>query len=208
MAKISRQSATILIVIICVVSVYATKFLVSAFRKDGSSTNVSRMKGSNNAPIKVTEFIDFQCPACAHGAAYLKKTIEEYPEAIRLELRHYPLQSHQYGFISSRYAECAARQEKFWPVHDLLLARQSNWKRLADATPAFEQIAIDSNLDQQELKACLDEGAVDEIIQKNKDEGKALGIRSTPTYFVNGKMIVGKKSLEDEITKLLEKNGY
>ena len=134
--------------------------------------------------------------------------IEKYPKAIRLELKHYPLPMHRHGLSSSRYAECAAQQGKFWLFQDLLLARQSNWHRLFDADPAFEKIADDIHLDKRDLKVCLKDDTVDETIKKNKKEGIVLGIRSTPTYFVNGKMIVGKKSLEEEIRKLLGQNGY
>ncbi|MCK5082196.1 MAG: thioredoxin domain-containing protein [Candidatus Omnitrophica bacterium] len=168
----------------------------------------ARIKGNDHAPIKVTEFIDFQCFACAYGAAYLKEMIKKHPEAIQVEVKHFPLQMHRHGLSSSRYAECSARQGGFWPFQDMLLARQGNWMRLVDADPAFLQIADDSGLDEKKLEACLKDYTVDEAIEKNKEEGKVLGIKSTPTYFINGKMVVGGKSLEEEIKKLLEENGY
>jgi len=208
MRKISKNFAAVLIIIICIVVVYTTKFLMQRSRKDGEAGTVAKIKGTNSAPIRVTEFIDFQCSACAYGAAYLKKMIEKYPMAIRLELKHYPLQMHRHGYSSSRYAECAARQGKFWPFQDLLLARRSNWQRLVDVDPDFEHIDEDSHLDNREFSTCLQDNTIDEDIEKDKDEGNALGVRSTPTYLVNEKMVVGKKSLEEEITKLLEKNGY
>lgn len=208
MSKISKKTAVILTVLICLVAVYGAKFGIGYFRKNTPKASAGKVKGAENAPIKVTEFIDFQCPACARGAAYLKEKIQQYPAAIRLELKHYPLAMHQHGFLSSQYAECAASQGKFWSYHDLLLARQSNWKRLVDAQPAFERIADEVHLDKAELQVCLQNEATDAIIEKNRAEGKKLGVRSTPTYFVNGKMIVGKKSLDEEIVKLLKKNGY
>ncbi|MBN1870474.1 MAG: thioredoxin domain-containing protein [Candidatus Omnitrophica bacterium] len=208
MKKVSRKTAAFLIIIAGVMAVNTTKFVIQTVRRNGALRTFAKTKGSDNAPIKVVEFIDFQCPACAHGAAYLKGKIDKYPEAIRLEVKHYPLQMHRHGYQSSRYVECAARQEKFWPFQDLLLARQSNWQRLVDATPAFEKIAEESHLDKQKLKACLDRDVVDGIIKQNKEEGTALGLRSTPTYFVNGEMVVGSKSLEEKIEKLLKDNGY
>ena len=208
MARISKRTATLLVILICVLSVYATKSLMQQFRKDGSTATSARIKGNDHAPIKVTEFIDFQCFACAYGAAYLKETIKKHPEAIQVEVKHFPLQMHRHGLSSSRYAECAARQGGFWPFQDMLLARQGNWMRLVDADPAFLRIADDSGLDEKKLEACLKDYTVDEAIEKNKEEGKVLGIKSTPTYFINGKMVVGGKSLEEEIKKLLEENGY
>ncbi|MCK5180278.1 MAG: thioredoxin domain-containing protein [Candidatus Omnitrophica bacterium] len=208
MAKISKRTATLLVILICVLSVYATKSLMQQFRKDGSMAMSARIKGNDHAPIKVTEFIDFQCSACAYGAAYLKEMIKKHPEAIQVEVKHFPLQMHRHGLSSSRYAECSARQGGFWPFQDMLLARRSNWQRLADADPAFAQIADDSGLDEQKLKACLKDPTIDEAIKKDKEEGGALGVKSTPTYFVNEKMVVGKKSLDAAIMRLLEKNGY
>lgn len=208
MPKISKKFTTIFIVIACVALVYGVKF-VAGLSKNGVSTgSFTKVKGNNDAPIKITEFIDFQCPACAQGSQYLKGEIEKYPEAIRLQLKHYPLAMHRYGLLSARYAECAAQQGQFWPFHDVLLARQGNWKRLTDAEPAFVRMASEVNLDSRKLEACLKGEKADKIIEKNKAEGKSLGVRSTPTYVVNGKIIVGKQSLELEITKLLRENGY
>jgi len=208
MPKISKKFTTILIVVACLAVVGGAKFFIGLSRGNISMGTFAKVKGNDKAPIKVTEFIDFQCPACAKGAAYLKEMIEKYPEAIRLELKHFPLPMHEYGILGARYAECAAQQEKFWPFHDLLLARQGNWRRLADARPAFDRVAGDVSLNKRELDACLQERAVDKIIDKNKAEGKTRGVKSTPTYFVNGKIVVGKKSLDIQIRRLLKENGY
>lgn len=208
MRKITKKFTTVIVILFCMASVYGTKFSLAFFKKNVSGGVISRVKGDENAPIKIVEFIDFQCPACAGGAEYLKEKIKEYPAAIRVEVKHYPLQMHQHGFLSSRYVECATRQGKFWDFQDLLLARQSNWARLFAAKPAFERIADETHLDKKSLKACLADETVDEAIEKDRKEGKALGVRSTPTYFVNGEMAVGKKSLDEAITKLLKENGY
>ena len=115
---------------------------------------------------------------------------------------------HKYGYLSAQYAECAAQQGKFWPFHDSLLARQGNWSRLADAAPAFERIAEEVGLNTQALETCLQAGKADAVIEKDKAEGKSHNIQSTPTYFVNGKMVVGKPSLDQELNKLLGESGH
>lgn len=208
MSKISKKFAAILIIVICLGAVYGTKFFIGLSKKGLIADATAKVKGSNGAPIKVVEFIDFQCPACAGGAKYLKQMMKKYPGAIHLELKHFPLKMHRHGFLSSQYAECAARQEKFWLFHDSLLARQGNWKRLADARPAFDRIASEIDLNEQELESCLQGEAAGKAIEKDKAEGQALKIQSTPTYFVNGKMVVGKKSLDLKIKELLKENGY
>ena len=89
-------------------------------------------------------------------------------------------------------------------MHDLLLARQNNWKRLDDPRPAFNQMASEAGIDKQELQTCVASGRPDKMIERNRIEGSGRRIRSTPTYFVNGKMVVGQKSLELKINEYLE----
>lgn len=195
---------TILIVIIGIALVFGVKAYFGSSKALSASGSMAKIKGDNDAPIKVTEFIDFQCPACAFGAKYLKEEMQRHPGLIRLQLKHFPLSMHQHGFLSAQYAECSAEQGKFWQMHDLLLARQNNWKRLDDPRPAFDQMMSEAGINARELKACIGSGRADRIIQRNRAEGGNRQIRSTPTYFVNGKMMVGQKSLALEINRYLE----
>jgi len=207
MSKKSKKMTTALMIVFCLIAVFGAKAYFGSSRNGLAADAQAKIKGDKNAPLKITEFIDFQCPACALGAMYLKAEMQRHPDLIRLQLKHFPLQMHRYGFLSAQYAECAAEQGKFWPLHDLLLARQNNWKRLDNPRPAFDQMVNEARIDEQQLKACIKSGRADKIIQRNRTEGSNRSIRSTPTYFVNGKMIVGKKSLELEINQYLEANG-
>ncbi len=88
----------------------------------------------------------------AHGAKDLKKLMAEYQTAIHLKIKYFPLKMHKHAVLSARYAECAARQNKFWSFHDYLFKGQANWKKLIDAKPVFEFIAKDVGMDLKELK--------------------------------------------------------
>ena len=206
MPKKSKKIIAVIILIVCVAIVYTIKAVIGPSVMGFSTQVDGKTKGYKNAPVKITEFIDFQCPACAVGAKYLEEQIQSYPELIRLQIKHYPLEMHIHGLLSAQYAECANQQEKFWSFHDLLFSRQSNWARLVNAKQAFDQIAHEVGLNVDNLSACLQDKKITEIIARNKTEGAARGVRSTPSYFVNGKLIVGKQSLELEIQKYLEKN--
>jgi len=206
MSKKSKKMTTVTIIILCLIVVFGVKTYLGASKGQLTPRAQAKIKGNNDAPLKITEFIDFQCPACANGSKYLKETMERHPQLIRLQLKHFPLQMHRYGFLSARYAECATEQGKFWEMHDLLLARQNNWKRLDDPRPAFSQMANEARIDEQKLKECVASGRSDKIIEQNRVEGSGRRIRSTPTYFVNGKMVVGQKSLELAINQYLEAN--
>lgn len=203
MSQRSKLRVTILVVAVSAIVVLAVKFFLGVAPHDTRSPAEMRTKGNKNAPIRITEFIDLQCPACARGAEYLARMMTARPEAIRLDLKYFPLPSHRHGFLAARYAECAARQGKFWPFHDALLARQANWSRLMDATPAFVLITQEVSLNNDKLSACLNDKSVDALIQQSHLEGEQRGVKSTPTYYVNGKMVVGMQSLEPELERLL-----
>jgi protein-disulfide isomerase len=207
MTKKSKKWSTVLIIIVCCAAVWGAKTFIWPSKGSLSVAAQSKIKGELNAPLKITEFIDFQCPACAKGSEYLAQTFEAHPHLIRLQLKHFPLSMHTHGQTSALYAECAAQQGLFWPMHDLLIERQGNWKRLDNAQPAFNQMAKEAQLNLQELNACLQGDKAYRMIEKNKAEGRNLGIRSTPTYFVNGNMAVGMQSLQQEVNKYLSANG-
>lgn len=203
MPQRSKLRVTILVVTVSVIVVLAVKSFLGVAPHDTRSPAEMRAKGNKNAPIHITEFIDLECPACARGAEYLARMMATHPEAIRLDLKYFPLPSHRHGFLAARYTECAARQGKFWPFHDALIERQANWSRLMDATPAFALIAQEVALDTGKLNACLNDKSVDAFIQQSHLEGEQRGVKSTPTYYVNGKMVVGMQSLEPELERLL-----
>lgn len=203
MSQRSKLRITILIIAVSVIIILAVKFFLGLTPHDTRSPAEMRTKGNKTAPIHITEFIDLECPACARGAEYLARVMVAHPEAIRLDLKYFPLPSHRHGFLAARYAECAAQQGKFWPFHDALLSRQANWSRLMDATPAFALIAQEVSLDKVKLSACLNDKSVDSLIQQSHLEGERRGVKSTPTYYVNGKMVVGLQSLEPELERLL-----
>lgn len=199
-----KTTATILIVILSAAVILGTKFYLESQREAPGKGALARVKGAKGAPIRIIEYIDFECPACAKGAMFLKSYMEEHPGLIYLEMKYYPLRMHRHSFLAATYAECAARQDKFWPVHDLLIERQNQWKQLINAEPAFKIIAEDAELDLNKLQACLEDKSAESAINQDRTEGDALSIKSTPTYFINGQMIVGYNSLSEEITKLAD----
>ena len=203
MSKMPKKLIAFFIIIACVVAIYGIRFYAKSSSTDTSKDVPTKVKGDVSAPIQITEFVDFQCHSCAHGSKDLKKLMEEHPGRIRVEVKYFPLKMHKHGVLSARYAECASRQEKFWPFHDNLFEQQKNWMKLIDAKSAFEFIAKDTGLDLKELAVCLEDETIDDVIQKNKKEGEALGVKSTPTYFINGKMVVGAKLLKVELNKLI-----
>ena len=205
--KISKITATFLALIFCAVFVHAVKFVFYYLKKTASQqTALARVKGNPKAPLHIVEYLDFECPACAKGALLLKNYLEKYPSKIYLEVKYFPLSNiHQYALKSAAYAECAARQNRFWPYYDLLVKKQSQWKRSLYGDTMFQKIAKQMQLNLNTLQSCLENEETKAFILADKNEGASRGVKSTPTYFINGKMVVGVKPLETELTAFFTK---
>ncbi len=199
---ISKQTATIIIIVTAVVLIAGVRFFKWGQSGTGESA-LARVAGNPKAALRIVEFVDLQCPACAVGAADLKKYLAAFPDKIYLEVKYFPLGGHMHSLTATKYAECAARQGKFWPFFDLAFERQSRWTGLFDAHPAFDEIAQEIGLNDGQLRACLESDEVREKILSEKDEGASRGVKSTPTYFINDKMLVGPKLMREEVEKSL-----
>jgi len=172
--------------------------ILLAPKKTEINFQAARAQGNPAARVKIVEFIDFQCPACAYGMKYLKTFLGEHPNDVYLQVRYYPLTNmHHHAMISALYSECAARQGKFWALEDLMMPQQSQWAQLISPEPVFRAMASQVGMDTAKLNTCLVSDEARKTINDEKSLGVSLGINSTPTYFINGKMVVGAKSLED-----------
>lgn len=102
--------------------------------------------------------------------------------------------------ISAYYGECAARQEKFWPMHDQLFELQDQWRKLRTVKPFLNSIAGGIPLDMNELEICLDQSNVHSVVSGERMLGESHFVKSTPTYFINDEIVVGV----EEMSKSLE----
>ena len=202
----NKNFVTFLVVVFVVAVILGVKVYSEAQRANPADFKSLRVKGEEGAPIQIVEFIDFQCPACAVGAKFLNKYMKDNPGRVRLELKYFPLNMHKHAYLAAQYAECAGRQQKFWPFHDLMVERQDRWKSLANVRLAFDAMIEEVGVDAEKLAACLDRDSVKQTIEADKEEGKAAGVKSTPSYFVNGTLVVGFRNLAAEINKLVQVN--
>ncbi len=159
----------------------------------GTAPVEGRVKGLATAPVTIVEYADLQCPNCALFARTTEREIErQYIETgkVRLEFRHFPF----LGQESERAAEaleCAGEQGKFWQYHDALFAAQAGENRGAFSDKNLRAIADRAGLDGAALAACLDSGRYRDRVQADKLAGEAAGVQGTPTFFINGRMVVG-----------------
>lgn len=152
-------------------------------------------QGNMQARIVVTEFADFQCPACKTVQPTIKKIQSEYPQDVRFVFRHLPLSGHPLANISAEAAEAAGTQGKFWEMHDLLYAKQDEWGSLSksmseqEAIAKFIQYAKGLGLDDARFSSDLKTSAYNSIISDDTNAAMAAGVNATPTFFVNGTML-------------------
>lgn len=151
--------------------------------------------GPAEAKVTIVEFADFQCPAC--GAAYpvLQSVREAYPEDVRLVFRHFPLiEAHAHAQAAAEAAEAARAQGKFWEMYDRLFTEQERWSKLSDqeVQTTFEQYAQALSLDMERFKKELAEHMHAARPKEDRADGTALGVRGTPTLFINGHLYNGQ----------------
>ena len=149
-----------------------------------------RRLGPDRAPITIVEFSDFECPYCQQSVKVLKALRHLYGERIRVVYRDYLGPNHAHALQAAEASRCAGAQGKFWEYHDLLFDHQSSGKGWDYALLA-KQLA----LQQTEFASCLQSGRFREQIAKDLQDGLKLGITSTPTFFVNGRPLVGAQPL-------------
>ncbi|OGY31122.1 MAG: hypothetical protein A3C02_01040 [Candidatus Andersenbacteria bacterium RIFCSPHIGHO2_02_FULL_45_11] len=149
--------------------------------------------GKKDAKVTVVEFGDFQCPACGTLHPVLKEVKKKYADAsVRFVFRQFPLPQHENALLAAKASLAAQKQEKFWEYHDALFEHQTNLKA-DDFITYAKSIGLDVEKFTQDLKA----STVADAVQRDRADGNALGVRSTPTLFINDIQYTGKYSVAD-----------
>jgi protein-disulfide isomerase len=149
--------------------------------------------GPENAPITIIEFSDYECPFCRkwHVEVY-SRLVETYPGQIKFVYRDFPLTNiHPDAFPAAEAASCAGDQGVYWPYHELLFGMEFGLGQ-----DAYRQYAEQLGINMEKFNSCLEEGKFKEEIQADFEYAAQLGVRSTPTFFINGIAVVGAQSYE------------
>ena len=164
------------------------------------------LKGSPDDPVEITEFADYQCPFCQTFATLQMPTIEERlinTGRLRWRYRDFPLQQHSFSRLAAHSAACADEQGKYWEQHGRIYEGQAEWAAARDAGPIFRRYAQADGLDLGRYDACMKAGKYAGRIQASVNEGIQLGVNSTPTLLVGGRLYRGRFD-SDAITKLVD----
>ncbi len=149
--------------------------------------------GPSSAKVTIIEFSDFQCPYCAQGAKVLTEIKKKYGTKVQIAFKQYPLPFHSQAKGAANAALCMNEQstDLFWKMHDKMFEDQSKL-----GIPALKETAKSLGADSAKFDKCLDEKKFMAKIEKDMEEGKAVGVKSTPTFFVNGQLVAGAMPLD------------
>ena len=146
--------------------------------------------GPADAPAKVEEFGDFECPPCGLLHPILQTMQREFGDRLRITFREFPLvPNHQHALAAASAAEAAGLQGKFWEMHDMLYENQKAWHEAFDVRPIFEDYAKRIGLDIVRYQQDLTSQVVEQRIFQDGRRAHALDVKATPTVFLNGREV-------------------
>jgi protein-disulfide isomerase len=160
-------------------------------------------RGNTAAPVTIVVFSDFECAYCGRSIETLKRLEQTYGEQLRIVYRDFPLPSHSGAIKAAEAAQCANEQGRFWEMHDRLFAKSS-----VSGPVDLTKIATETGVDMEQFRVCVASAKHTRSVMSSREEGLAAGVASTPTFFVNGRMVIGAvpydlfaSIVEDEIVR-------
>lgn len=163
------------------------------FKKPKSDIQVdiasAPVSGPEKAPVTIVEFSDFQCPFCARAAETMGQIRDKYKGKVKFAYKHFPLSFHKEAMPAAEAAMCVYDQdkEKFWKFHEAAFKGQKDGLAAAN----LEKWAKESGANVDKYKECVAANKYKEAIEKDLAYGETLGVRSTPTFFINGEIVSG-----------------
>jgi len=177
----------------------------------------SHIKGNPEADVKLVEYSDLQCPACASFQPFVKDLTDQYGDSLSFEYKHFPLPMHPYAIQAAVAAEAAGQQDKFFEFHDRVFENQTTWSNSATPQAFFMQYAEEIGLDMDKFKRHMRSTVLKDHVESQFKEGQDVGVTGTPSFFLNGEkmtftsyeeFITQITSLVDpEVAKFLQENG-
>jgi protein-disulfide isomerase len=156
----------------------------------------SPVLGNADAKVTLVEFYDPECESCAAFSPVIKKIMKDYNGQVKLVSRYMPL--HPNSITAATFIEAAAEQGKYWQAQEMLFMKQPEWGTKHGAPPTeqappinvlFDRYAKELGLDMTKAAAAVRSHKFDAKIEQDKKDGQALGVRRTPSFFVNGRML-------------------
>jgi len=148
-------------------------------------------RGPADAPVVLVEYTDYQCPYCDRAQPTINAVRERYGDSVVHVFKNLPLPMHQQATLAAEAALCAADQGKFWELHDWLFANKNN---ISNDTLTAQAETL--GLDVPVFTTCLDSRTHKAEVEADAKEAGTFGIRGTPGFVVNGRILTGAQPLE------------
>jgi protein-disulfide isomerase/rhodanese-related sulfurtransferase len=159
----------------------------------------SHIWGNPNAAVTVVEFGDFECPICGREEPVTAEIRAKYAKQIRFVFRQFPLvRIHPFAERMAEASECAGEQGKFWEAVDKIYSRQTDLSE-----DGLKRDAAEIGLDQAKFDACMASGAEAARVQRDREDGKALGVNATPEFFA-GRQVVPNVPDFAELSRIID----
>jgi protein-disulfide isomerase len=158
--------------------------------------------GPADAAVTLEEFGDFQCPPCGKLSEPINQLQKQYN--LRVIYRQFPLAIHAHAKDAAFAAEAAGRQGRFWQMHDLLYREQAVWSKSTDARALFNAYAGMLQLDLGRFKQDMDSNEVEQRVELDQRRGAVIGVKNTPTVFVNNEAVPGTQTNPDALPAVIE----
>ena len=154
--------------------------------------------GLNKNSVVITEFLDPECEACSAFHPTIKEVFNDYKEETKLVIRY--LANHENSKFAIRLLEAARLQNKYNEALEVMFRTQNKWAQHNNTKPELLWTLLsDTSLDMTKLKADFESNDIDDMLNLDRKDAIALGVRGTPTFFVNGKKLqsLNHKALQD-----------
>lgn len=141
---------------------------------------------TSSSKLTITEFSDFQCPACRAAQPTVDQALQKYQGKFNFVYRHFPLTQHKNAEVAAQASEAAAAQNKFWEFHDKLFATQDEWANLDNPLETFIKYAGELKLaDINKFKQEIESKKYLDKVRKDYSDGVTANVNSTPTFYFN-----------------------
>lgn len=149
-----------------------------------------RLNDAPGAAVTFVEFLDFECEGCRAAYPVVEQLRADYGDRVEFVLRYFPLSGHINGERAARAVEAAAQQGQLEAMYHKMYETQPEWgERSTPADDVFRGFAAELGLDMADFDAAYDAPATLERIRLDVNDGEALGVRGTPTFFINGDQV-------------------
>jgi protein-disulfide isomerase len=203
----------IIVIFVALIAIGGGAFLYRAKRSANPAPKISKPEsevtgesvhvlGPADAAVTLEELVDSQCPPCGKQSEPINQLQKQYN--LRVIYREFPLPIHAHAKEAACAAEAAGRQGRFWQMHDLLFREQAVWSKSTDARALFNAYAGMLQLDLGRFKTDMDSTEVQQQVELDQHRGAAIGVKTTPTIFLNNQALTSDQLNPAELPNVLE----